>query len=153
MLSFLHLLLNMKTIEFQSTVSNGIIRMPERYRHKRFANARVIVLTNSSRLTRKKEAHFTDFGLEMPVDYKFNREEAARLSLERWYKEVDVNKFKSFNTISATVYEHHEEILNFFTNRSTNASAKSFNAKIKTFKAFLRGITDMKFFLFRVAKI
>ena len=23
-----------------------------------------------------KEVHFTDFGLEMPADYKFNREEA-----------------------------------------------------------------------------
>ena len=65
----------MNAIEFQSTVSDGIIRMPEQYRHRRFVNARVIVLTNSSRATRKKEVHFTDFGLEMPADYKFNREE------------------------------------------------------------------------------
>jgi hypothetical protein len=50
--------------------------MPERYRHKRFTNARVIVLTNNSQVTHKKEVHFTDFGLEMPADYKFNREEA-----------------------------------------------------------------------------
>jgi transposase len=62
-------------------------------------------------------------------------------------------EFKSFNTIAATVHEHHEEILNFFVNRSTNASAESFNAKIKDFRAALRGVTDMKFFLFRVAKI
>ena len=60
---------------------------------------------------------------------------------------------KAFNTIAATVYEHHEEILNFFINRSTNASAESFNAKIKAFRASLRGVTDMKFFLFRVATI
>jgi transposase len=79
--------------------------------------------------------------------------DAARLSLARWYNEVAESKFKSFNTISATVYEHHEEILNFFINRSTNASAESFNAKIKSFRASLRGVTDMKFFLFRVAKI
>ena len=78
---------------------------------------------------------------------------AARLSLARWYNEVAESKFKSFNTIAATVYEHHDEILNFFINRSTNASAESFNAKIKSFRASLRGITDMKFFLFRVAKI
>jgi len=62
-------------------------------------------------------------------------------------------QFKSFNTIAATVYEHHEEILNFFINRSTNAPAESFNAKIKSFRSSLRGITDMKFFLFRVDKI
>jgi len=66
----------MNAIEFQSTVNDGIIRMPERYRRKRFTNARVIVLTNSSRVTRKKEVHFTDFDLKMPADYKFNREEA-----------------------------------------------------------------------------
>jgi transposase len=79
--------------------------------------------------------------------------DAARLSLARWYNEVAETKFKSFNTIAATVYEHHEEILNFFINRSTNASAESFNAKLKAFRASLRGVNDMKFFLFRVAKI
>jgi len=66
----------MNAIEFQSTVSDGIIKMPERYRNKRFTNARVIILTNDSQVKRKKEVHFTDFGLEMPANYKFNREEA-----------------------------------------------------------------------------
>ena len=79
--------------------------------------------------------------------------DAARLNLARWYNKVADAEFKSFNTIAATVYEHHEEILNFFVNRSTNASAESFNAKIKAFRASLRGVADMKFFLFRVAKI
>ncbi|WP_367998021.1 transposase, partial [Butyricimonas virosa] len=44
-------------------------------------------------------------------------------------------------------------ILNFFNNRSTNASAESFNAKLKAFRAQFRGVLDIKFFLFRVAKI
>ncbi|MBD9293827.1 MAG: DDE transposase, partial [Bacteroidales bacterium] len=44
-------------------------------------------------------------------------------------------------------------ILNFFDNRSTNASAESFNAKIKNFRAQLRGISDVKYFLFRLQKI
>ena len=79
--------------------------------------------------------------------------DAARLSLARWYNDVAESNFKSFNTIAATVYEHHEEILNFFINQSTNASAESFNAKIKAFRASLRGVTDVKFFLFRLAKI
>jgi transposase len=79
--------------------------------------------------------------------------DAARLSLARWYNEVSETEFKSFNTIAATIYEHHDEILNFFINRSTNASAESFNAKIKSFRASLRGVTDTKFFLFRLAKI
>jgi len=79
--------------------------------------------------------------------------DAARLSLARWYNQVAESEFKSFNTIAATVYEHYDEILNFFINRSTNASAESFNAKIKTFRASLRGVSDMKFFLFRLSKI
>jgi transposase len=58
-----------------------------------------------------------------------------------------------YNTISATVYEHYDEILNFFGNRSTNAAAESFNAKIKAFRMALRGVTDINFFLFRLANI
>jgi Transposase and inactivated derivatives len=79
--------------------------------------------------------------------------DAARLSLARWYNLVANSGFKSFNTISATIYEHYDEILNFFTNRSTNASAESFNAKIKAFRASLRGVSDISFFLYRLTKI
>ena len=43
--------------------------------------------------------------------------------------------------------------INYFVNRSTNASAESLNAKIKHFRAQLRGIIDRKFFLFRLMKI
>ncbi|MCY1720215.1 transposase [Prolixibacteraceae bacterium Z1-6] len=41
----------------------------------------------------------------------------------------------------------------YFETRSTNASAESFNAKLKAFRAALRGVSDIKYFLFRVAKI
>ena len=53
--------------------------------------------------------------------------------------------FVSFNTIAGTIYEHYDEILNYFVNSSTNAFAQSFNAKIKAFRAILRGVTDLKF--------
>jgi len=61
--------------------------------------------------------------------------------------------FDFTNNIAATVYEHNEEILTFFINRSTNASAESFNAKIKSFSAMLRGVVDIDFFLFKLTKI
>ncbi|KAA6328906.1 hypothetical protein EZS27_022243, partial [termite gut metagenome] len=67
--------------------------------------------------------------------------------------QVTDSEFKSFNTIAATVYEHYDEIVNFFINRSTNASAESFNTKIKAFRTSLKGVTDVKFFLFRLTKI
>jgi len=77
----------------------------------------------------------------------------AYTKLARWYNEVTESGFAAFNTISATIYTHYKEILNFFDNRSTNASAESFNAKLKAFRANLRGVRDINFFLFRVAKI
>lgn len=77
----------------------------------------------------------------------------AYTKMARWFNEVTDSGFKSFNTISATFYSHYPEILNFFDNRSTNASAESFNAKLKAFRANLRGVVDIEFFLFRVAKI
>lgn len=82
-----------------------------------------------------------------------NDKGVAYTKLAKWFNEVTEADFKSFNTISATVYSHYPEILNFFDNRSTNASAESFNAKLKAFRANLRGVNDTKFFLYRVAKI
>lgn len=75
------------------------------------------------------------------------------MALARWYNKVDLSKFRSFNVISATIYEHYDEVLNFFVNRSTNAFAEAFNAKVKAFRAQLKGVTDIKFFLFRLITI
>ncbi|MDD3033924.1 MAG: transposase [Bacteroidales bacterium] len=75
----------------------------------------------------------------------------AKLAL--WFNRVTESGFKSFNSISATVYSHYDKILNYFNNRSTNASAESFNAKIKAFRATQRGVRDINFFLYRLSKI
>lgn len=77
----------------------------------------------------------------------------AYTKLAKWFNEITESGYKSFNTISATIYSHYPEILNFFNNRSTNASAEAFNAKIKAFRATQRGVIDIPFFLFRLAKI
>lgn len=77
----------------------------------------------------------------------------AYTKLAKWFNDITDSGFKSFNTISATIYSHYPEILNFFDNRSTNASAESFNAKIKAFRATQRGVVDIQFFLFRISKI
>jgi transposase len=73
--------------------------------------------------------------------------------LNQWHEKVQEKKFESFITAANSIKNHQETILNFFINRSTNASAESFNAKIKTFRAAFRGVRDISFFLFRVAKI
>lgn len=79
--------------------------------------------------------------------------DAARLSMARWYNKVEEARFHSFNVIAATFHEHYDEILNFYNHRSSNAMAESFNAKIKLFRANLRGVADKKFFLFRIANL
>lgn len=99
-----------------------------------------------------EEAYSLTHSLRM-IYNKNTIKDVARLSLARWYNKVADAGFKSFNTIAATIYEHYDEILNFFNNRATNASAESFNAKIKAFRASLRGVSDVKFFLFRLTKI
>jgi len=70
-----------------------------------------------------------------------------------WHNDVDNSGIDSFKTVAGSVKTHYEYILNFFNNRSTNASAESFNAKIKAFRATSRGVRDIEFFLFRLAKI
>jgi transposase len=62
-------------------------------------------------------------------------------------------KIEEFNTVVYSIEHHLDGILNFFDNRSTNAYAESFNSKIKGFRANLRGVTDVKFFLFRLEKL
>lgn len=73
--------------------------------------------------------------------------------LAKWHEKVEQAGFKSFNTLSRTIINHHKTILNYFDNLSTNASAESFNAKIKAFRAQFRGVGNIHFFLFRIAKL
>ena len=96
--------------------------------------------------------------------YKISQELSSILSHSRsrmiafkklalWYNKIEKSGFKSFNTIARTIQNNYETILNYFDNRSTNASAESFNAKIKAFRSQFRGVRNIKFFLFRLAKI
>lgn len=79
--------------------------------------------------------------------------ETAYTKLANWYKEVELSGFKAFNTIANTITINYRSILNYFTNRSTNASAESFNAKIKAFRSQFRGVKNVEFFLFRLTTI
>ncbi|WP_317129759.1 ISAon1 family transposase [Gillisia hiemivivida] len=78
---------------------------------------------------------------------------SALIRLAKWDEKVRQAAFKSFNTIARTMSIHYKNILNYFDNRSTNASAESFNAKIKAFRAQFRGVRNVDFFLFRLTTI
>ena len=72
----------------------------------------------------------------------------AYTKLARWFNDVTDFRDNAFNSISATIYSYYPQILNFFNNRSTNAAAECFNAKLKFFRASIHGVSDLKFFLF-----
>lgn len=63
----------------------------------------------------------------------------ARLKLALWYNQVNEAGFHSFNSVAASVFAHSTRILNFFNNRSTNASAESFNAKAQGLRGSIQG--------------
>lgn len=102
------------------------------------------------RFPRLKEA----YGLSMRLTELFNRRStpsAARLNLARWYNDVEAFGENEFATVLETFENHNETIINYFEGRLTNASAESFNAKVKAFRAQFRGIGDVRFFMFRLA--
>jgi transposase len=79
--------------------------------------------------------------------------EQAFKKLALWYNDIEDCGIDSFKTVARSIQTHYTYILNFFNNRSTNASAESFNAKIKAFRASSRGVRDIQFFLYRLSKI
>ncbi len=77
----------------------------------------------------------------------------AREKLQAWYRKVEEKTMDTFLSAAESIRLHEPTILNDFLNRSTNASAESFHAKLKNFRALVRGVRDTKFHLFRIAKL
>ncbi len=77
----------------------------------------------------------------------------ARLNLARWYNKVEAFGDDGFSKVIETFENHNATIINYFEDRLTNASAESFNAKIKAFRTQFRGVGDIKFFMFRLATL
>ncbi len=77
----------------------------------------------------------------------------ARLNLARWYNDVEKFNNPEFNKVLETFENHNTTIINYFEQRLTNASAESFNAKIKAFRTQFRGVGDIKFFMYRLSML
>jgi transposase len=91
--------------------------------------------------------------MELRNIYEVKLKSDARDKLEKWVTNTMKLDIEQFYTAANSINYNKENILNFFNNRSTNASAESFNSKIKLFRANLRGVTDTTFFLFRLHKL
>ena len=81
-----------------------------------------------------------------------DRKKAGK-ALHKWYKNVGKTRIRELISVRDTIKSKEEYILNYFNNRSTNASAESFNSKIKGLRAQVHGVNDLPFFMFRSAKI
>lgn len=79
--------------------------------------------------------------------------DVARLNLARWFNEVEKFDNPEFSKVLDTFENHNTTIINYFEQRLTNASAESFNAKIKAFRSQFRGVGDVKFFMYRLSML
>jgi transposase len=136
-------------------------------RRQLLARSRHIVMKHHSRWTdsqrRRADILFREYPaieqayeVSMELTDIYNRRitpQVAILELARWYERVERLGLKFFRSVIETMQNNYAYICNYFENRSTNASAESFNAKIKAFRAQLRGIADIPFFIFRMAKL
>ena len=98
----------------------------------------------------------TAYNLFLKLVEIFNKKSTpavARLNLAKWYNDVEAFGDDQFNKVLETFENHNTTIINYFEQRLTNASAESFNAKIKAFRTQFRGVGDIKFFMFRLATL
>ncbi|ETZ24060.1 transposase [Pedobacter sp. V48] len=96
------------------------------------------------------------YGLSMGLSQLFENttdKVFALANLAKWHEKVRQTGFKAFNTIARSIQNHYQTILNYFDNRSTNASVESFNAKIKAFRSQFRGVKNIEFFLYRLTQL
>jgi len=95
-----------------------------------------------------------DLSIDLGRIYSKTKDRGVALTkLAQWYDKVEKASIKSFAVTAKSIQENYSSILQFFTNRSTNASAESFNAKIKAFRTQFRGVNNIPYFLFRLSKI
>ena len=96
------------------------------------------------------------YELSMKLTAIFNKRitaDSARLLLAKWYNQVEAFGEPGLNRVLETFENHYQTIINYFNERLTNASAESFNAKIKAFRGQFRGVGDIKFFMYRLAML
>ena len=79
--------------------------------------------------------------------------ETAREKLHGWYKTVNHCTIREIKSARDAIKSREGNVLNYFIDRSTNASAESLNSKMKGFRAQLRGVSDLPFFMYRLCTI
>ena len=73
--------------------------------------------------------------------------------MRKWGKNVGRTRIREIISVRDTIMSKEEYVLNYFNNRATNASAESFNSKIKALRAQVHGVTDLPFYSGRCATV
>jgi transposase len=162
----------MENEEIKRCREEGVAYVPFRYangdtRKQLLARAKFILTRHESKWTdsqRWRADIIFEFYPELKQAYELamnlttiynarSSKNAARLNLARWFDKVNRLAGNAFQTVTDTFINHYDTILNFFVNRQTNASAESFNAKVKAFRRQFRGVSDIPFFLYRLSML
>jgi len=130
------------------TRSRYVLNKPEsRWTNNQWLRAKLVF----QRYPELKQGY--DHVQKLTTIYKMTDRDKATQALERWIANARNMTSKWFESCARTFENFITSITGFFAQRSTNASAESFNAKVKGFRALQRGVTDTEFFLFRLAKL
>lgn len=98
----------------------------------------------------------TAYHLAMELRHIFNLNISpakALGKLNKWYEKVLALNNSNFRSVIKTFKNHAPTVVNYFRRRATNASAESFNSKVKIFRSQMRGVRDRDFFIFRLTKL
>ncbi len=78
----------------------------------------------------------------------------CKMQLIKWYNDVEKNDTEGyFKSVLKTFSRKSTEIIRYCIQWKSNSYAEAFNAKIKAFRARVKGIKDIRFFLFRLTKL
>lgn len=165
-----------EAIEDENKAIQAAKEKGEKYEAEVFANGDTLkqLLTRSRYLLFKQEASWTDsqktragllfskypdlkkaydYAIQFRNIYENKQVSNAKKQFMEWIEDVKKSELTEFNSAAKSIAYHLDNILNFFTNRNTNANAESFNSKIKLFRANQRGVVDLIFFLFRLQNL
>ena len=96
-----------------------------------------------------KEAHSLLCSFRAIFKNKTLNPATAKIELHKWYDKVSESSLREVKAARDAIKLKEEEVINYFVEFSTYASAESFNSKVKNFRAQLHGIIDVKFFMYR----
>jgi len=137
-------------------------------RRQLLARSRLVIMKHCSRWTDSqrrradilfreypdlKEAYVVSMALSAIYNERHIDKGIALAKLAKWYDSVEKLNCKFFKSVIESMQNNYGTIVNYFDNRSTNASAESFNAKVKAFRSQFRGVRDIPFFIYRLEKL